>query len=65
MFDKIFEYAGPHKSGIYKATLILLFSVFMGVLPFVMAYQIIAPLIMGNSIDTAYVAIRVAGVLVC
>lgn len=65
MFHKIFEYAGPHKKGIYAATFILMVSVLMGVLPFVLAYQVIAPLVTGKSIDMAYISIRVAGVLIC
>ena len=37
----------------------------MGVLPFVLAYQVISPLVMGNAVDTKYVCIRVIGVLIC
>lgn len=65
MFNKIFEYAGPHKKGIYTATLILLISVLMGVLPFVLAYQIIVPLVTGGSVDLTYLTVRILGVLVC
>lgn len=38
MFKKVFEYAGPHKKDLYGATLIVLLSVLMVVLPFVLAY---------------------------
>lgn len=48
MFQKVFEYAGPHKKGLYAATAVVLVSVLMGVLPFVLAYQVIAPLVMGG-----------------
>ena len=48
MFKKVFEYAGPHKKDLYIATFIVLLSVLMGVLPFVLAYQVISPLVMGN-----------------
>lgn len=65
MFKKVFEYAGPHKKELYAATLVVLISVLMGILPFVLAYQIINPLIMGETITTDYVLMRVAGVLVC
>ena len=65
MFKKVFEYAGPHKKDLYGATLIGLLSVLMGVLPFVLAYQVISPLVMGESVDSGYVSMRVAGVLVC
>lgn len=65
MFKKVFEYAGPHKKDLYSATFIVLLSVLMGVLPFVLAYQVISLLVMGNAIDTGYVSIRVLGVLIC
>ena len=39
MFKKIFEYAGPYKKNMYVATVVVLVSVLMGVLPFVLAYQ--------------------------
>ena len=42
MFQKVFEYAGPHKKGLYAATAIVLVSVLLGVFPFVLAYQVIA-----------------------
>ena len=54
MFQKVFEYAGPHKKGLYAATAIVLVSVLMGVLPFVLAYQVIAPLVMGESIEASF-----------
>ena len=65
MFKKVFEYAGPHKKDLYIATFIVLLSVLVGVLPFVLAYQVISPLVMGNAVDTKYVCIRVIGVLIC
>ena len=57
MFQKVFEYAGPHKKGLYAATAIVLVSVLLGVFPFVLAYQVIAPLVMGEAI-TASVIIK-------
>ena len=65
MFQKVFEYAGPHKKGLYAATVVVLVSVLMGVLPFVLAYQVIAPLVMGETIDASFIILRVVLVLVC
>ena len=65
MFKKVFEYAGPHKKDLYSATFIVLLSVLMGVLPFVLAYQVISPLVMGESVGSGYVSSRVIGVLAC
>ena len=65
MFKKIFEYAGPYKKNMYVATVVVLVSVLMGVLPFVLAYQVIAPLVMGESIGASFIISRVALVLAC
>ena len=65
MFKKVFEYAGPHRKDLYSATFIVLLSVLMGVLPFVLAYQVISPLVMGEAVGSGYVSSRVIGVLVC
>lgn len=65
MFNKIFEYAGPYKNGVFKAAFILLISVFTSVLPFVLAYQVITPLVIGNDVTAAFIITRVVGVLIC
>lgn len=65
MFKKVFEYAGPHKKDLYSATFIVLLSVLMGVLPFVLAYQVISPLVMGEAVGSGYVSSRVIVVLAC
>ena len=57
MFKKIFEYAGPYKKNMYVATVVVLVSVLMGILPFVLAYQVISPLVMGDSVETEFVFI--------
>ena len=51
--------------GLYAATAVVLVSVLMGVLPFVLAYQVIAPLVMGAELDASFLILRVALVLVC
>ena len=51
MFKKIFEYAGPYKKNMYVATVVVLVSVLMGILPFVLAYQVISPLVIGDSVN--------------
>ena len=65
MFQKVFEYAGPHKKGLYPATAIVLVSVLLGVFPFVLAYQVIAPLVMGEAITASFIIQHVILVLVC
>ena len=65
MFKKVFEYAGPHKKDLYHATFIILLSVLMGVIPFILAYQVITPLITEGNVKYGYAAIRILGVLLC
>ena len=65
MFKKIFEYAGSYKKNMYAATVVVLVSVLMGVLPFVLAYQVISPLVMGDSVETGFFLFRVIGGLIC
>ena len=43
----------------------MLVSVLMGVIPFILAYQVIAPLVMGKTIDAAFIILRVVLVLLC
>ncbi len=64
MFDKVFQYAGPHKKGMIQATILVLFSVISGVFPFFMAYQIIAPLVSGEKLSVFYVSVRVFMILI-
>ena len=65
MFQKILEYAGPYKKTTFLASAVILLGVFMSVLPFIFACQIIAPLIEGEPMDLSYAAVRIASVLVC
>ncbi|MDO4281321.1 MAG: ABC transporter ATP-binding protein [Peptococcaceae bacterium] len=65
MFEKVLLYAGPHKGTLYRATLVVLASVCLGVVPFVLGCQVITPLVMGEAVTAGFVATRTAGVLAC
>lgn len=65
MFKKVLEYAGPYKRLTILSGFVILVAVLMSVLPFLFVYQVIAPLVMGESIDITYISIRVLGVAVC
>lgn len=65
MFNKVFEYAGSHRKSIHLASFIMLLSVFMGVLPFIFAYQIINPLILGGRLEFSKLAILLLSILAC
>ena len=65
MLNKVFEYAGSHKKTIHLASFIMLLSVIMGVVPFLFAYQIINPLILGQNLEFKRLVILLAGILIC
>ena len=65
MFQKIMEYAGPYKKGTYASVAVMLVSVLMGILPFILVYQLIIPLLNSGVMDTGYVTVRIVGVLIC
>ena len=65
MLNKVFEYAGSHKKTIHLASFIMLLSVIMGVMPFLFAYQIINPLILGQNLEFTRLVILLAGILIC
>ena len=65
MLHKVFEYAGSHKKTIHLASFIMLLSVIMGVVPFLFAYQIINPLILGQNLEFTRLVILLAGILIC
>ena len=65
MLNKVFEYAGSHKKTIHLASFIMLLSVIMGVVPFLFAYQIINPLILGQNLEFKRLVILLAGIFIC
>lgn len=65
MLNKVFKYAGSHKKTIHLASFIMLLSVIMGVVPFLFAYQIINPLILGQNLEFTRLVILLAGILIC
>ena len=65
MFEKVLAYAGPYRRDLYVATGLVFLSVLAGVVPFVLACQIIAPLVSGETPTASAVLGRVAGVFDC
>lgn len=65
MFSKIFQYAGPYRTKTILSGVVILLAVVFQVLPFLFVYRIIAPLIMGETMDVSHIAVCVAGVGLC
>ena len=65
MFKRILAYAGPYKKKTMLAVLTILAAVLMSVLPFIFVYQVITPLVMGETLTAGYIGLRAAGVGIC
>lgn len=62
---RIMKYAGEDKKKTILATFCIILAVLMSVMPFLLACQIITPLIMGEEISGKAITGRVVGVFVC
>ena len=65
MIKSILKYAGKYKILTVVATVMVVIAVAAQILPYIFAYQIISPLIAGESIPWQYAVGRVVGVAVC
>ena len=65
MIKSILKYAGKYKILTVVATIMVVIAVAAQILPYIFAYQIISPLIAGESIPWQYAVGRVVGVAVC
>lgn len=64
MLNKLFYYGRENNIKTKLSVFVLLIAIFMGVLPFVFAYQIIVPLISKEQITLGFLLPRAAGVLI-
>ena len=65
MIKSILKYAGKYKILTIVATIMVAIAVAAQILPYIFAYQIISPLIAGESIPWQFAVSRVVGVAVC
>lgn len=65
MIKSILKYAGKYKILTIVATIMVAIAVAAQILPYIFAYQIISPLIAGESIPWQFAVGRVVGVAVC
>ena len=65
MFQKVLEYAGEYRKTTYLSMAVMLIGIVMNVLPFLFIYQLIRPLLLGESLEFGYAAWRVAAIAVC
>ena len=65
MFKKVLEYAGEYRKTTYVSMAVMLIGIVMNVLPFFFLYQLIAPLLLGQSVGAWYVVWRVLAIGAC
>ena len=65
MFKKVAPYIGENKKYTIAAVILMSIGIIANVVPYFFLYQIIAPLIRGESIDTGFILVRVIAVAVC
>ena len=65
MIKSILKYAGKYKILTVVATVMVVIAVAAQILPYIFAYQIISPLIAGESVPWQFAVGRVVGVAVC
>ena len=64
MFKKVAPYIGENKKYTITAVILMSIGIIANVVPYFYLYQIIAPLMMGESIDTGFILVRVIAVAV-
>ena len=64
MFKKVAPYIGKNKKYTIAAVILMSIGIIANVVPYFFLYQIIAPLIRGESIDTGFILVRVIAVAV-
>ena len=58
MFQKVLEYAGEYRKTTYLSMAVMLIGLVLNVLPLLFIYQLIPPLLLGESLELGYAAWR-------
>lgn len=64
-FKKILHYADAYKNKIYLAMSLIFCSVIIGIVPYIMTYDIILTFIEKNAVTIEYLLIMAGGIIVC
>ena len=64
MLQKLFYYGRENNKKTIQSVFVLLTAIFLGIIPFWLAYQVILPAIRGEQIKGGYLLFRVLGVLI-
>ena len=64
MFERVFKYAGEHKKTTILSVFTIIAGVFMSVVPFFFASEIISNIMMHKSMTANYIILRIAGIFI-
>ncbi len=65
MLNKVLEYAGSYRKKTYLAAIFMLAGVVMSVLPYLFLYQLIIPIVEGESMSVSYIFLRIGIMVIC
>ncbi|WDV46505.1 ABC transporter ATP-binding protein [Clostridiaceae bacterium M8S5] len=64
-FKKAFKYANEHKNKVYIAMILIFLSVIVGMIPYIITYDIILRFIEDNNVTIGYLAIMSGAIIIC
>ena len=65
MFQQVLNYAGEYKKTTYLSIAVMLSGIIMNILPFLFLYQLLRPLLTGETVGPEYILARVLAIAVC
>ena len=65
MFQQVLHYAGEYRKTTYLSIAVMLSGIIMNVLPFLFLYQLLRPLLTGETVGPEYILARVLAIAVC
>ena len=65
MFQKVLEYTGEYRTTTYLSIVFLIFGVVLNIIPFWLVYQLISPLLQGETPGAEGVALKVFFIALC
>ena len=65
MFQQVLHYAGEYRKTTYLSIAVMLSGIIMNVLPFLFLYQLLRPLLTGETVGPEYILVRILSIAVC
>ncbi|BBF43122.1 transport ATP-binding protein CydD [Lachnospiraceae bacterium KM106-2] len=65
MFKKVMKYAGEYRKITYLAAVFMIAGVLVSILPYLFLYQLIVPIVAGESMSNSFICLRLGAILIC